>query len=161
MTRAQETLTLLELHDGHHPHLPLLDGDWLLRTRPAIEPPEPAVVMRRYTRLTPADLDLGYAGRQPPSAPIHRHLAALQPGDLLDWRQDAAQLLLVDPPGHPVARLSKRAAAAWLPRIGGVEQIRVEALLRRDRGQGKPEHAGRSLCERWEVPLVEICWHVH
>jgi ATP-dependent DNA helicase RecQ len=160
MTRAQETLTLLELHDGHHPHLPLLDGDWLLRTRPAIEPPEPAVVMRRYTRLTPADLDLGYAGRQPPSAPIHRHLAALQPGDLLDWRQDAAQLLLVDPSGHPVARLSKRAAAAWLPRIGGVERIRVEALLRRDRGQGKPEHAGRSLCERWEVPLVEICWHV-
>jgi ATP-dependent DNA helicase RecQ len=160
MTRARETLTLLELATGDHPHLPLLDGDWLLGSEPAVEPPPREVIARRYTHLTPADLDLGYAGRQPPGAPIHPDLAALQHGDLLGWRQREGQLLLLDAAGKAVARLSRRAAAEWLPRIEQIEQIRVEALLRRDRHQDdKPDHAKYCLCDRWEVPLVEIRWH--
>ena len=158
MTRARETLTLLEFAAGNHPHLPLLDGDWLLRAEPAVEPPPSEVIARRYTRLTPADLDLGYAGRQAPSAPIHRSLAALHSGDALTPRRDGDHLALMDSAGVAVARLSKRAASVWCPRVETIETIRVEALLRRDRAQDTEAFAGRSRCEHWEVPLVEVRW---
>jgi ATP-dependent DNA helicase RecQ len=158
MTRARETLTLLEIKGSRHPHLSLLDGDWLLRTEPVVEPPPPEIIARRYTRLTPADLDLGYAGRQGPGAPVHRHLLALNQGDQLNWRLDGASLLLLDRSGNPVARLSKRAAAEWQPRIERIEQIRVQAMLQRDRRNEPPEYAEHRRCERWEVPLAEIVW---
>lgn len=194
MTRARETLTLLEVAGSGHPHLPLLDaaasraaeqpksaaGDWLLREAPTLEPPPPAVIARRCTQLTPADLDLGYAGRQPPDAPIHRHLAALHTGDALQWRAlgvpaagalpashsmtahasrpDTGQVLLVTSEGHPVARLSKRAASRWLPDTDRVEAIRIVAMLRRERSQTEPHYTASLRCDTWEVPLVEIRW---
>ncbi|EIC20980.1 ATP-dependent DNA helicase, RecQ family [Thiorhodovibrio frisius] len=158
MTRARETLTLLELAPGKHPHLPLLDGDWLLRAEPAVETPPPEILARRYTRLTPADLDLGFAGRQAPDAPIHGQLAALNSGDALTPGRDGEHLTLMDAEGIRVARLSKRAAAVWCPRIEMIETIRVEALMRRDRAQDTQAFANHSRCEHWEVPLVEICW---
>ncbi len=176
MTRARETLTLLELADGGHPHLPLLEtavpsaaGDWLLRDTPDLGPPPAEVIVRRYARLTPADLDLGYAGRQPGHAAIHRQLVDLQPGSSLCWhpeptatrRQDGtnpAQFLLTAADNHPIARLSRRAAGHWLPRIDQIEAIRVIALLRRDRAQTDPAYAEGLRCDAWEVPLVEIQW---
>ncbi|MBK1703660.1 hypothetical protein [Halochromatium glycolicum] len=228
MTRARETLTLFEINGGGHPLLPLLDaaasltqesagsapranGDWLLREAPILEPPPAAVIARRYTQLTLADLDLGYAGRQPPGAPIHRRLAALQAGDELGWRREATtasssraseysiraaeqsmprqppgchdadgakchrtsrtgtgdpardstalgQFLLTTREGYAVARLSKRAAARWLPYADTIEAIRVIALIGRDRSQTEPQYATSLRCESWEVPFVEIRW---
>ena len=124
------------------------------------QPPPPEILARRYTRLTPADLDLdlGYAGRQAPDVPIHRQLAALNSGDALTPRRDGEHLTLVDAAGVSAARLSKRAAAVWCPRIEMIEMIRVEAILRRDRTQDTQAFANHSRCEHWEVPLVEIRW---
>jgi ATP-dependent DNA helicase RecQ len=178
MTRARETLTLLEIAGGGHLHLPLLGpdqprgrqpsipntpapgdrADYLLRDEPIIEAPAPEVIRRRYCRLTPADLDLGYAGRQAPNAPIHRYLADLQAGASLGWRAEPIQLLLTTSEGHPVARLSKRAAAHWLPRSDRIETIRVLAMLQRDRTQTEPDYAPSLRCDAWEVPIVEIRW---
>jgi len=159
MTRAKETLTLGELAGGGHPHLPLIDsGDWLMRAEPDIEPPPTDVVNRRYTRLTPADLDLGYAGRQRPGATIHAHLAALDHGDPLHWHRDRDSLVLLDQTGQPVGRLSRRAAAQWLPRLEQIKGIRIDAMLRQDKAHSAPDFAERCHCEHWEVPLVEIRW---
>jgi ATP-dependent DNA helicase RecQ len=130
----------------------------LQRDAPIIEAPPAEVIGRRYCRLTPADLDLGYAGRQAPNAPIHRHLAALQASDHLRWRVETTQFLLTDSGGHPVARLSKRAAAHWLPRADRIEAIRVVAILRRDRSRTEPDYATSLRCDAWEVPIVEIRW---
>ena len=160
MTRAKETLTLGEIEGGGHPHLPLIDsGDWLLRAAPHTEPPPADTIDRRYTRLTPAHLDLGYAGRQSPRAAIHRHLAALSAGDPLQWQRDRDSLLLLDAAGHPVGRLSRRAGAEWLPRLAQIEQIRIDAMLRQDKAHSSPEFAERCRIDHWEVPLVEIRWH--
>jgi ATP-dependent DNA helicase RecQ len=158
MTRARETLTLLELAGAGNPHIPLIPRDPALRTMPVVEAPPAAILARRYTRLTLTDLDLGFAGRQPPDAPIHRHLAAVQAGDAVGWRRSGDDLLLTDAGGEVIARLSKRAAAAWRPRLERIEQTRVLAVLRRDRAQGEAELAQRCRCERWEVPLPEIRW---
>jgi ATP-dependent DNA helicase RecQ len=53
----------MAISGSRHPYLAAIDGDWLIKAEPAVEPPPAAVIGRRYTRLTPADLDLGYAGR--------------------------------------------------------------------------------------------------
>ena len=158
MTRAKETLTLMTIAESRHPYLAEIDGDWLIKAEPAVEPPPAEIAGRRYTRLTPADLDLGYAGRMAADAAIHRHLAALGPGDDLRWEQVDQGLLLLDQAGHRIARLSKRAATRWLPDIDRIERIRVDALIRRDSRQNTPEHAQHCRSERWEVPLVEIRW---
>ncbi len=162
MTRARETLTISDLTDASqaNPYIGQIDGDWLLRGEPTISPPATDILARRYTRLGPADLDLGYAGRYTEEAPIHRYLAALGNGDQLGCRAEGDRIVLLDSQGHPVARLSQRAAAQWLPRLGAIEQVRVCALIQHGRKQSAPEFAERCRSERWEVPLVEICWRV-
>jgi hypothetical protein len=67
-------------------------------------------------------------------------------------------MMLLDAAGIAVARLSRRAAGVWCPRVELIEAIRVEALMRRDRTQDTDAFAGRSRCEHWEVPLVELRW---
>jgi ATP-dependent DNA helicase RecQ len=159
MTRGRETLTLLEIAGGRHPHLPFLQGDCLLRAEPSIEAPPPEIMFRRYCRLTPADLDLSYAGRQSPNAPIHRCLAALGYGDHLGWRDVGESLLLLDRADNPVIRLSKRAVGEWLPRLDQMKEIRVVAMLRRNREDGDPKYRDILQSETWEVPLVEVVWY--
>ncbi|QVL46951.1 MAG: RecQ family ATP-dependent DNA helicase [Thiocapsa sp.] len=158
MTRAKETLTLMAIAGSRHPYLAEIEGDWLIKAEPVVQSAPAEVIGRRYTRLTPADLDLGYAGRMPPDAAIHRHLAALGPDDDLRWEQIGQDLFLLDQAGHRIGRLSKRTAARWLPDLDRIERIRVAALIRRDSRQNTPEHALHCRSEHWEVPLVEIRW---
>jgi ATP-dependent DNA helicase RecQ len=156
MTRARETLTLGSVTHSGNPWLDELEGGWLLRAQPPVEPPPPDVVARRYRLLSPADLDLGYAGRQPADHPIHARLAALRTGDPLQARIGGERILLCDGEGFAVARLSRSASAEWLPKLPETEAIRIVALLRRRCGDGGPAFRGRSRADTWEVPLPEF-----
>jgi len=157
MTRARETLTLGRVDDGSMTWTGEISGDWLLRLRPSLEPPPLEVMGRRYRLLGPADLDLGYAGRLPPGHPIHARVAALDTGDPLWARAQGGRVMLDhEPGGPPVARLSRRASAEWLPRLPKVEAIRVAALIRRYREDGDPALRERYRVDAWEVPLVEV-----
>ena len=156
MTRARETLTLACLSGGSTPWRNEIDGDWLLHLQPECEAPPPEVMARRYRLLTPADLDLGFAGRLPPDHPVHARLEALQTGDRLEPRAQGQRVLLCDGAGLALGRLSKRASAEWAPRLAQVEGIKVIALLRRRREDGDPDYRDRCRSDTWEVPLVEI-----
>ncbi|WP_295384581.1 RecQ family ATP-dependent DNA helicase [uncultured Thiodictyon sp.] len=160
MTRARETLALGRLPGGNNPSPAWFDGDWLLRTRSAIEAPPAAIVQRRYTLLGPTDIDLGYAGRQPPKDPIHARQNALRTGDTLYLRPHGDTLLLCDAQGGAVGRLSRRAADAWRPRLAAVETLRVVAWLRRRREDGEGDYRDRCRSETWEYPLVELVWRL-
>jgi ATP-dependent DNA helicase RecQ len=76
ITRARETLALGRLPGGGNPPPELLDGDWLLRSSPELQTPAAEVLGRRYDLLTPADIDLGFAGRRSPGT---RSMRALRP----------------------------------------------------------------------------------
>ena len=52
-------------------HLQIADGDWLSEAAPVVDPPPADIIARRHERLTPADLDMRDAGRDPPCDPIH------------------------------------------------------------------------------------------
>lgn len=158
VTRARETLALGRLPGGGNPPPTLLDGDWLLYTRPDAPAPPAEVLARRYDLLTPADIDLGFAGRRPPGDAIHARIAALTTGASLELRRDGDGVLLCDKGGLSVARLSRRSAAEWLPRLDSIETARAVAWLRRRREDGEPEYRDSRRCETWEHPLVELVW---
>jgi ATP-dependent DNA helicase RecQ len=125
-----------------------------------ITAPAAALIQRRYTLLSPADIDLGYAGRQPAADPLHTRLAALTTGDVLSLRQDGDRILLCDRQDAPVGRLSRRAAALWLPRLPAVEAARIIALMRRRRDDGEGAYRDTCRVETWEYPLVELIWRM-
>jgi len=156
MTRARETLTLCRIPGGGNPNPSLFAGDWLIRTQVAIERPLESTIRRRYRLLSPADIDIGYAGRHPDKAPIHAQLTALASGDRLQPHAARPYMMLHDRHGNPVARLSKQASAEWLPRMGEIEEVRVLALLQRRTDDGKREYRDACRCQSWEYPLVEL-----
>jgi len=156
MTRARETLTLGALTGNGNPWVHEIEGDWLMRLRPKIEPPPAEVVARRYQLLTLADLDLSYAGRLRPEDSVQPRLAALRTGDALQAVVRGERVFLADAHGCPVARLSRRASGEWLPRLPQIEAVKIVALMRRRREDGDPAFRDRCRAETWEVPLVEI-----
>ncbi|MGE5155846.1 MAG: 3'-5' exonuclease, partial [Bdellovibrio bacteriovorus] len=159
MTRACETLTLGFLSGDSAPWRDEIDGDWLFHLRPECAAPPPEVMARRYRLLTPADLDLGFAGRLPPDHPVHARLGALQTGDRLVPRAEGQRVLLCDAAGRVVARLSQRASPDWTHRLPQIESITVVAMLRRLE-DGDPAYRGQCRTNIWEVPLVEIHYRV-
>jgi ATP-dependent DNA helicase RecQ len=156
MTRARETLTLGCLTGAGTPWLREIEGDWLVRFQPQVDAPPPAVVARRYRLLTLADLDLGYAGRFPPGHPVHARLAALAAGDPLQVCAEGGRVLLRSGDGEPVARLSRRGSAEWMPRLPEVRAAKILAMIRRRREDGDPAFRDTCCSDAWELPLVEI-----
>lgn len=154
MTRARETLTLLQNRSGPNPFSPNLSGDFLLRT--SYEQPEQSGFQPcRYTILGLKDIDLGYAGRKSPKNSIHGALAALKPGRPLTLCSQGNRLLLLSA-NRPVAALSKAASTHWADRTKDIITIQVVAMIRRSAVDGDPAYKPRYHTDQWEVPLVEI-----
>ncbi len=159
MTRARQTLCLLTDARRPHPHARLLRGDFLLVRPAAIEAGMPdACRERRYEVLGLDGILLGFAGSRSERHPIHTALADLQPGSRLRLRVRERALDLIDSRGRPVARLSQAACQQWQQQVEQIEEIRVVAMLRRERTDEQPAFRDRCRCERWEVPLVELVY---
>ncbi len=152
MTRARKTLTLARMKGRHNlvDRLPVLSSVFR-RDAPAIAglPPE---WNRRHEVLTPGDIDLGFAGRQPPGAAVHRALASLQPGTLLRLAR-ANDRWHLEHQGRVVGRL----AGGYAIRDGmQCVEARTHAVLVRFRNDGDQAYAGSVRCDRWEVVLPEL-----
>ncbi|RJX26038.1 MAG: RecQ family ATP-dependent DNA helicase [Desulfurivibrio sp.] len=159
MTRAKETLCLFARQDMPNIHTGLLKGDCICnREPPPPHAPDDRTLRRRYALLGMEDLFLDYAGRLPADNRIHRHLAALKPGDPLQAAANGNFIGLHDELGNRVARLSKAASETWKNRLASIERITVLALVQRLREDSGEEY--RPLCQldRWEVPLAEITY---
>jgi ATP-dependent DNA helicase RecQ len=154
MTRAIETLTLMQ-GDRPGPFLrAVAETASALQRPPTILPPPPAELQRVHRRLTQADIDLGFAGRSSNPA-THHAIAALQPGDPLRLERQGEAWTLLDAQGCAVGRLAK---AFSLPDAVAVESVRVVAVVVRRRDETLPEYLGAVRHERWETVLPEIVW---
>ncbi|HRF10506.1 MAG TPA: RecQ family ATP-dependent DNA helicase [Candidatus Accumulibacter phosphatis] len=153
MTRARQTLLLARLDRGKHLIDELPESASLLR-RTASELPAPAAELSwRYQQLHPGEVDLGFAGRQRPSHPVHRGIAALTPGAVLHLRQEDRRWLLYDAQGTQVGKL----AASYTPPAGmDCVAACVAAILVRYRSDSEPEYLDRIRREQWEVVLPEL-----
>jgi ATP-dependent DNA helicase RecQ len=119
-------------------------------------PLQPDIVDRRFVTLTPADVDLGFAGRRGGDDALHRSVAALCTGQMVRLRDENGRVLLVDAAGRVVGALSSTARERWRGRLADVIEARVFAVLRRDRSLSADAFRDSVRTDTWEVPLVEM-----
>lgn len=147
MTRAEQTLTLCEFTGGNPFSRYLLDG---IRVR-AFEGEVLPALDKRYLQLSLKDIDLDFAGRQPPGASIHQALASLEPGDPLTLSAQDERYLIFDTDGRVVGRTAK---SFKLPLE--VEHCEVAGVMVRQSGHCEEQYRARHKCEQWELIVPRV-----
>ena len=154
MTRARQTLTLACLSNPHPFREELSDLPSVLRREPLanLPPPDPALA-RQYRRLSLRDVVLSFAGYRPAGHAVHRAIAALAPGDVLQVRSEANRWELLDGNETPVGQLASR----FQPPSGmRCTHASVLAIVTWDKEKSEPEYRERQRCDRWEVVVPEL-----
>jgi hypothetical protein len=62
-----------------------------------------------------------------------------------------------DSKGNPLAALSKRGYAKWLPKLNHIEKIEVVGVHIREREDGDGDNSGAR--ESWSIPIFEVYSH--
>ena len=157
MTRARETLCLLELAAGGNPFIRSLTGDEVLcRPAPAAGTERGPDAARQYHILGLSDIHLGYAGAFAPAHPVHAHLSRLQAGDRLHVVEKKDSVDFHDGAGLCIARLSSAGRQEWAGRLGRIAEIRVLGLLRWTAEESRAPYRHLVKAPFWEVPLLEL-----
>jgi ATP-dependent DNA helicase RecQ len=159
MTRAKETLALMRSEERPNPLLRELRGDFLLVRKGAA--PTDSVEdcgFKQYEVLGLSDVYLDYAGNYHQSDPIHAHLSRIQAGDKAFLTVDKPAIKICDKEGFCVGRLSKNASDKWREKLGQVKEVRVVAMVERDRMGQQETYRGRIKAEKWEVPVLEVVY---
>ncbi|HOZ46229.1 MAG TPA: ATP-binding domain-containing protein [Candidatus Hydrogenedentes bacterium] len=152
MTRARKTLTLARMNGRNRFLDRLLDLPSTFRRDAPRASGLAADLDHRYEILTPGDVDLGFAGRVSPNAPVHQVLGGLQPGDSLEFARRNDRWFLKKG-GQPIGRL---ASGYTPPQEMRCIDARVHAVLVRFRHDGEQSYADSVRCDRWEVVLPEL-----
>ena len=153
MTRAKQTLTLTRLRTAHPFHSPLNDNPAVQWRPPAALPTPTPEMARRYRTLTLKDVDLGFAGRRPPSNRVHRSIRILTPGDRLQTRRRHDRWELLDSAGMPVGALAR---SYDTPDNLPCTQARVAAVATWNKDRSDPQYRENLHCDHWEVVIPEL-----
>lgn len=156
ITRARETLQLLELDSRSNPHARHLSGQAVLRRRIGVDG-QKVFPARHYHILGMKELYLGYAGNFHDGHNIHAALRECRVGDRLNPVVRDGHIYLENSEQTPLARLSRAARDVWLSRAGLVQKVRVLAMVR----WGKADmsditYVRQCRCEVWEIPVCEL-----
>ena len=160
MTRAAQTLTLLQRQDADNPFVSRLDGEFLCQQEnPARENLPDEVLDQRFEVLSLADLFLNFAGQKRTDDQVHATLCGLHVGDDLRIEPSGDHIMLVEPAsGQPVARLSQLGQDTWRPRLASIRSVRILSLCVWRRVDSDAQYRDRCQCDQWELPIVEIAW---
>lgn len=157
MTRAKETLCLLQRGDVHNPFWREIDGDFVLRRAMPEVLYAPVSVQKRYAVLGMQDFYLGYAARFLENTAVHRGLWALKTGDSVTLQREQEKVAVKNGT-VTVAMLSQQAAAQWRDKLDTIETATVIAMVRRCRDDGEAAYRAACRVEQWEIPLLEVVY---
>lgn len=158
MTRAKETLCLMQRKDACNPFLHEIAGDFALRRDAAvIQSANQPIVSRHYALLGLNDFHISFAGRFPQTHIIHQHLATLSPGSLLSIANINGKVVLQHG-GVTVARLSQKGHQEWAEKLASIETVRIIAMIKRYRDDSEESYRSKCQVEQWEVPMVELVY---
>ena len=154
MTRARQTLTLMRL-PGRHPFQDVLrDIRSVLHRSELVGLPTPAPESGRlYRRLSLGDVFLSFAGYRPPDHPVHRAIASLSPGDLLQARMGSSRWEILDLKGAVVGQLAGSFRAPDGMRCASAS---VLAIATWDRESSEPPYHESLRSDVWEVVVPEL-----
>ena len=90
-------------------------------------------IYKRYELLGLDEIYLDYAGMFSQRHEIHGHLAKLRTGQCVSFCQNNSKIEIRDRGGKCLARLSSEGANKWRERLDHILEVRVVAMLRRNR----------------------------
>ena len=156
MTRAEETLHLFRLPRRANPFLKEIKGDFVmpLTYRGIVEASNHG--NKKYEMLGLNEIYLDYAGRFSQAHAIHGHLAELRAGQCVSFCQNNSKLEIHDSSGKCLARLSNEGANKWRERLDHILEVRVVAMLRRNRDDPDEDFQKRIRTDNWELPVLEV-----
>lgn len=156
MTRAKETLCLLQRQDQHNPYLNLLSGEFLLSRRINAEnQAEIAIENKQYYYLGLQDFDLSYAATFAAQHPIHQVLAGLNTGSNVSIKQ-LNDKLVVQKDQQTIAVLSKKAQTRWQGLQTAKVSAKIIAMITRYKTDSEEQFHSRCKVDQWEVPMLEL-----
>lgn len=156
MTRARETLQLIELGQGENPYTIDIEGDHVLRRRVDV-PVDMRLPSKEYHIIGMKDLYLDYAGYFPQGHEVHEAIRRCRTADKLKTVIREKHIYLANDSDTIIARLSKAARDTWLPKVGTIREINVLAMARWAKEDISEEvYADRCKREAWEVPVCEF-----
>jgi ATP-dependent DNA helicase RecQ len=153
MTRARDTLALARMDHGHSLVDAMPDSHSLIRRQSSPQPVNDQRLLRRYSRLTAGQVDLGYAGRYAPAHAVHDAISRLHPGDTINLVQDGERWMLMNMAGQVVGRTASRFKP---PQGYSVARAEVAAIIIRNKDETSPEYVASVKCDVWEVVLPEL-----
>ena len=158
MTRAEETLRLLKIQGETNPFLKEIKGDFAipLTYREMVEASDQTDKIYELLGLNQIYLD--YAGNFPQTHPIHVHLAELRTGQCVSFCRNNSKIEIHDCNGHCLARLSNEGTNKWRERLGHILEVRVVAMLRRNRDDPDENFRKKIRANNWELPVLEVVY---
>ncbi len=157
MTRAEETLCLLKIQGKmNNPFLKEISGNFVIPLTYRGTTDTGSTDVQKYELLDLDEIYLDYAGCFPPTHPIHHHLAELQTGQCVSFRQNNSRLDIYDSRGNCVARLSNQGTQKWIEKLNQIIEVRVLAMLHRDKDDPEEGFQKRIQSDQWELPVLEV-----
>jgi len=156
MTRAEETLCLLKIPGRPNPFLKEIKGGC------AVPLTYQGVVKagghgdKRYELLGLNEIYLDYAGKFKAADPIHRRLAALETGQSVSFCHTNSKTEIHDANGNCLARLSAEGTGKWRKRLDRILEVRVVAMLQRNREDPDENFQKWIRADQWELPILEV-----
>jgi ATP-dependent DNA helicase RecQ len=153
MTRAKQSLLLARMDHRGQMLESIERGPALVYRQAQRIEPVPAELFRMRRRATPAEVDLGFAGRVESGHRIHWRIEKLRPGDPLELRPRDGKFEVYDREGELVGRMARSFS---LPANMRYREASVAAVLRRFEDDSLPEFRGYVRSPAWEVVIPEL-----
>jgi ATP-dependent DNA helicase RecQ len=82
----------------------------------------------------------------------------LEAGQCVAFYQNYSSIEIHDSDGCCVAKLSNEGVNKWSQRLGQIQELRVIALLRRDRDDPSEDFINGIKADQWELPILEAVY---
>ena len=158
MTRAKETLGILEMAESNNIHTPLLTGKSIMRVK-ANDTIDIAdeILKRQYNIIGMDDVFITYAGLRDQKTRLHKELDKLKAGDSLQMKEEGGVILLVTSKGFPLISLSKSGVQKWKNRLNSIINIKIKAIIIRN-NEDAIDFKMEPRVDQWKIPICEVCW---
>ncbi len=158
MTRAEETLRLMKIPKRPNPFLKEIRGDFVVFKTYSGAVIENALQNKRYELIGLNEVYMDFAGCFHKGQRIHNLLSCLEAGHNVVFHPNNQAIEIHNNDGCCVAKLSKEGANKWSNRLDRICELRVIALLRRDRDDPENNFQDRIKVDHWELPILEAVY---
>jgi ATP-dependent DNA helicase RecQ len=140
-----------------NPFLRELKGECFLSRKGAAPYSQPKESeFKQYEVLGLNDVFMDYAGWFSQGHSVHTHLSQIQAGEKVFLTAEKPAIKICDRVGFCVGKLSNSASNRWKEKLDRITEVRVVAIVERDRMDPQEAFRGRIKAEKWEVPVLEV-----